>query len=148
MSDNNNKKLAETIYGLFSNNQFDQVLTHTTEDVVAKFLPTGQIFEGREGFAQFMQSFKSAFPDIVLELTSQIAGEDHVVSEFIAKGNQTGPLMTPAGEVPATGRYAEWPVCEVWRIRDGKLAELRNYQDIGTMLRQLGLLPEPEAVEA
>jgi ketosteroid isomerase-like protein len=33
---------------------------------------------------------------------------------------------------------------EVWRLRDGKLAELHNYQDAATILAQIGALPMPE----
>ena len=142
MSAQANKNLANTIYKHFSNNDFDSVLAHTNEDVEVVFTPAGQTFRGAQEFIQFMQGFKMAFPDITLEVTNQAATDDQVVSEFIAKGNHTGPLMSPAGEIPPTGRYAEWPVCEVWQVRDGKLAKITNYQDSATMLRQLGLLPE------
>jgi steroid delta-isomerase-like uncharacterized protein len=148
MSAQQNKQLARTIYDLFSNNKVDQALEHAVEDVEVVFTPTGQTFRGRDEFSQFMKGFKTAFPDIVLEVTSQVATEDQVVSEFVAKGHHTGPLLTPVGDIPATGRYAEWQVCEVWRVRDGKLAQICNYQDAATLMRQLGLLPEPDAAEA
>jgi steroid delta-isomerase-like uncharacterized protein len=136
-----NATLARRIYELFSNDKFDDVLALARDDVEVVFVPAGQTFRGHEGFTQFMQSFKSAFPDIKLTVTNQIATDEYVVTEFIAAGTHTGPLLTPAGAIPPTGKRAEWPVCEVWQMRDGKLASIHNYQDLATMLRQLGLIP-------
>jgi steroid delta-isomerase-like uncharacterized protein len=140
MSAQSNAKLAQEVYNLFSNNQFDAVLEHATDDIEAYFAPSGQVFQGHDGFKQFMMSFKTAFPNVKINVKNQVVTEDSVVTEFIAVGANTGPLMTPEGEIPATGRTAEWPVCEVWRVRNGKLASLSNYQDFGSVLRQLGLL--------
>src|SRR5947208_2340243 len=98
-----NATLARRIYELFSNGDFDGVLDMVAKDVEVVFVPAGQTFRGHEGFTQFMKSFKNAFPDIKLTITNQIATDNSVVSEFIASGTQTGPLQTPAGEIPPTG---------------------------------------------
>jgi steroid delta-isomerase-like uncharacterized protein len=146
MSAQGNQELARELYRAFSNGDYDTALSLASEDVEVVFTPAGQTFHGLEAFRQFMVGFKTAMPDCRLEVTSQVATEDAVVNEFITRGTHTGPLMTPAGEIPATGRSATWQVCEVWKMRDGKLASIHNYQDSATMLRQLGLLPEPEPV--
>jgi steroid delta-isomerase-like uncharacterized protein len=139
MSPQSNAKLAQEIYNAFSNNQYDDVLARSAEDVEIVFTPTGQVYQGHDGFKAFMQGFKGAFPNIRLNIKDQVATDDAVVTEFMAVGTHTGPLQTPAGDIPATGRTAEWPVVEVWRVKNGKVVSLHNYQDLGTMLRQLGL---------
>jgi predicted ester cyclase len=73
------------------------------------------------------------------EIMHQVATDDEVVSEFKARGMHTGPLLTPAGEVPPTGRTVEFTVCEVWSVKNGKVASIRNYQDAASIMRQLGL---------
>jgi len=149
MSAKENAALAQKIYQLFSDNRFDEVMSLATEDMEVVLVPFGQTFHGPEGFRNFMMGFKSAFPDITInQVVSQIATDEAVVSEFTARGTHTGPLMTPAGEVPPTGRTVDLTVCEVWQIRDGKVASLHNYQDAASLMRQLGLLPEPEAAKA
>ena len=140
MSVQSNLKLTQEIYNFFSNNQFDAVLERATDDVEIYLAPTGQTFQGQEGFKQFMMGFKTTFPNIRIDVKNQVGTEDQVVSEFVATGTNTGPVLTPAGEIPATGRTAEWPVCEVWRFRNGIVASIHNYQDMATMLRQLGLV--------
>jgi predicted ester cyclase len=87
-----------------------------------------------------MQGFKGAFPDLQINITHQVATENEVVSEFTARGTQTGPMMTPAGEIPPTGRIVDFTVCEVWSVKNGKVASLRNYQDSASIMRQLGLV--------
>ena len=135
-----NATLARRIYELFGNDDFDGVLALSRDDVEVVFVPAGQTFRGHEGFTQFMQGFKRAFPDITLTVTNQVATEEYVVNEFMVEGTHTGPLLTPAGEIPPTGKRAEWAVCEVCQMKDGKLASIHNYQDLATMLRQLGLV--------
>jgi predicted ester cyclase len=84
--------------------------------------------------------FKGAFPDLKIAVTNQVATDDQVVSEFTARGTHTGPLLTPAGEIPPTGRKVDFIVCEVWRIKNGQLVSLHNYQDAASLMRQLGVL--------
>jgi steroid delta-isomerase-like uncharacterized protein len=140
MSAQENAALARKIYQLWSNNQFDEILALSTDDIEVVLTPFGQTFHGHDGFSNFNQGFKGAFPNIqITEITHQIATENEVVSEFKARGTHTGPLMTPAGEVPPTGRTVDFTVCEVWSVKNGKVASIRNYQDAASIMRQLGL---------
>ncbi|MBI3959284.1 MAG: ester cyclase [Chloroflexi bacterium] len=136
-----NAALARSIYQLFSENRFDEVLALTTEDVEVMCIPFDRAFHGREGLRIFMQELKSTFPDMcITTIIHQVATDDEVVNEFKARGAHMGLLITPAGAVPPTGRTVELMVCAVCSIRDGKLASLRNYQDVASILRQLGVV--------
>jgi steroid delta-isomerase-like uncharacterized protein len=141
MSAHDNAALARRIYQLFSDDKLDDALELVTEDVEAVLVPFGQTFNGREGFTTFMQGFKGAFPDIRISVTNQVATDDQVVSEFTARGTHTGPLQTPAGAIPATGRTVDFIVCEVMRVKNGRIVSLHNYQDAASIIRQLGLVP-------
>jgi steroid delta-isomerase-like uncharacterized protein len=135
-----NGTLAREVYAAFSGGDYGKVLSLVTDDIEAVFEPTGQVFRGKAAFEQFFMVFKTAMPDVELIVTNQVVTADAVVSEFIARGTHTGPLLGPDGAIPATGKVAEWPVVEVCTVRDGKLATLHNYQDTASMLRQLGLI--------
>lgn len=135
--------LATEIYNRFTNNDFDGVLALATDDWVGVAHHVGMTFNGKEGFLQFMQGFKATFPDCTIILKNQVITPDQVVNEFDWTGTHTGPLMTPSGAVPPTGKMVRSAACEVWGIRDGKLASIQNYQDGTTILAQLGLLPQP-----
>jgi steroid delta-isomerase-like uncharacterized protein len=141
MSAHENAALARRIYQLFSDDKVDDALELVTEDVEAVLVPFGQTFHGRDGFTGFMQGFKGAFPDIRISVTNQVATDEQVVSEFTARGTHTGPLQTPAGAIPPTGRTVDFIVCEVMRVKHGRIASLHNYQDAASIMRQLGLIP-------
>ena len=140
MSAQDNVKLAQQIYGLFSTGQVQAVSALATEDIELALYPFGQTFRGRDGFINFMLGFTTAFPDLKIEVKNQVATDDQVVNEFTAHGTHRGPLMTPAGVVPPTGRAVEFTVCEVWRVKNGKVSSLHNYQDSASIMRQLGLI--------
>jgi hypothetical protein len=65
-------------------------------------------------------------------------------------GTNNGPLVTPTGEVPATGKRIDMRGALVGRINaDNLIVEERRYYDTGTLMQQLGLAPQAaEAVAA
>jgi Predicted ester cyclase len=140
MSNHPYSQLAREMYNRFGRNDFQGVLELVTDDIEATIIPFGQTFQGKEGFLQFMHGFKDAFPDMEIKIDNQVIGEDQVVNEISTTVTHTGPLETPTGVVPPTGKTVNFTVCEVWGIRDGKVASLRNYQDAASLMRQLGLM--------
>jgi hypothetical protein len=64
-----------------------------------------------------------------------------VASEHIGRGTHTGPFVTPAGAVRATGRPVELRIGEIYEVRGGKITKVYAYYDSATLMRQLGLLP-------
>jgi len=58
-------------------------------------------------------------------------------------GTHTGPLATPQGEVPPTGRTLQLPICLGFEVAAGRITSNHAYYDQMTLAAQLGLLPEP-----
>jgi steroid delta-isomerase-like uncharacterized protein len=142
MSAQSNAEMARNLYAAFNRGDLDSCLALAAQDVEVVLIPFDQTFRGHDGFRDFMGGFKRAFPDLTVTVTNQVATEDQVVSECSWTGTHSGPLLSPTGEIPATHKSVTRAVfCEVWTIRDGKVAVLRNYQDVSTWLRQLGLVP-------
>jgi steroid delta-isomerase-like uncharacterized protein len=131
--------LVKTIYGLWNDRDLDAALDMATDDVDIKLMASGQTFTGRDGFGRFMERFANAFPDMKKEVTNEVASGHQVVFEVKQRGTHEGPLRTPTGEIPPTGKSVDLSVIEVASVRNGKLASLRNYSDTQTLMRQLGL---------
>jgi steroid delta-isomerase-like uncharacterized protein len=108
-------------------------------------MATGETFNGPEGVKQYLLVWATAFPDSQVETTEIIAGDRGAVVEFTGRGTQSGPLQTPTGNIPPTGRAAEQRFCTVNRIENGKITEARQYFDLLGLMQQLGLVPEPKA---
>jgi len=144
--------IAQNIHPLWTNREFDQILSEMiAEDVEWLNVATGETFRGHEGFRQFMQGWADAFPDGKAEDTNVYVGEDFAVTEYFGRGTHTGTLRTPTGEIPPTERSVEFRLCEVYQIRDGKIVRGRTYFDAATLLDEMGftlsLKQQPEAEE-
>ncbi|MDL5362062.1 ester cyclase [Halalkalicoccus sp. NIPERK01] len=79
-----------------------------------------------------------AFPDARNEIEDVIAAGDRVVVRYRFTGTQTGPVLS----VPATGRAVETAGIVVFRVDDGRLVEAWAMDDVYSLLKQLGAIPE------
>lgn len=138
-----NQERTKAVHDAFSRNRYDDVLALAADDIEVVAYAVGQTLHGKEQFRDFFMAFKTAMPDLVIEHTNTIAAGDQVVVEFVAIGTHTGPLMTPAGTVPASGNRVTLHVIEVHQWRDGKLSRMVNYQDSMSLLVQVGAIPAP-----
>jgi ketosteroid isomerase-like protein len=145
MSLQDNTYIAQNIHPLWTNREFDRILTEMIdEDAEWMTVPTGEVFRGHEGFRRFMQGWADAFPDGRAEDAHVYVGEDFAVTEFVARGTHEGPLRSPGGEISPTGRPVEFELCEVYQIRNGRIHSARTYFDTANLMHQLGVLAEPE----
>jgi SnoaL-like polyketide cyclase len=74
------------------------------------------------------------------ELLQVLAAPGHVVVAFIMHVRHTGPLATPLGTVPATGREAAARTIDILAVPDGKITDITVVADELGMLTQLGAL--------
>ena len=141
----NNSAISKKAHELFSANKFDEVLNLAADNIQVVNNAAGQVFNGKAEFRAFMAGFKTAFPDLVISQKNVFESGDQVCLEFEATGTHTGPLAGPGGVIPPTGKTVKLTVCETHRIENGKIASIHNYQDSGSLMAQLGLMPPPPA---
>lgn len=82
-------------------------------------------------------------PDTTLTPISRTVGEDQLVDEMIFSFTHTQemPWMLPG--VSPTNRRVEIPLVAIVKFRDGKLAHEHIYWDQASVLKQIGMLPDP-----
>lgn len=136
-----NIALSAELHKNFSENNLAPNLALADENIEIVAYAFGLQLQGKDQFMGFMQGFKTAFPDIAIHPTNVFASGDQVIIEFEATGTHTGPLVTPAGEIPPSGKAIKLNVSEVHVWQNGKLTRIVNYQDSGSLLRQIGALP-------
>ncbi|WP_440713539.1 ester cyclase [Gordonia sp. FQ] len=108
-------------------------------DDVAVEMP-GSSFQGIEGLLATIEVFYTAFPDISLTTRQVWADESGVVLEQVFNGTHDGPLATPDGEVPPTGKKVTFGLIDTFLLNDdGKVTDHRVYYDNLGFLSQLGL---------
>lgn len=109
-------------------------------DGIAHGLPTpdGSPIRGRDGFRPFYKAFRSAFPNIRVEVTQAMTQGDMVTVRCHVTGSHDGHELG----VLATGRNVDfWGMCMA-RVRDGAIVEGWNSFDFLTLYQQIGALPQ------
>ena len=134
--------LVDRHYAEINRNDFSDVAELFSPDVATEVPGAGRL-TGIEPFVAYGQAFLRAFPDGRIHRDRYVEDGDRVVVEGRFTGTNTGPLQTPAGEVPGTGRAMVLPFADVFRVADGRIVEHRVYYDTLGLLAQLGLAPEP-----
>lgn len=136
--------VARQHYDLYNAREFDRAADSLiAPDAEWVNMSTGQTFRGPDGYRQFVGGWSGAFPGSRIEDLRISGSDDIVVAEFRGRGEHAGPLPTPAGVLPPTGRSIDVRFCEVIEVRDGQITRARLYFDSATLMRQLGVLPEP-----
>lgn len=149
METQDNAAIIRELFDAFNDHDLDRATSMVSEDFeLVDFAAEGQVFRGPQGLRQWLLIFLTALPDATTELSNVVAaGDDWVFTEFIGRGTHTGPLVGPAGTIPPTGRKIEFPVGELMRVEDGKVALVHVYYDGATLMRQLGVFPpRPEVL--
>lgn len=93
----------------------------------------------RDEFVRLQESFLGSFPDQRVTVQRLVAEGDYVAGLATYTGTHTGPM----GEFPATGRTVESPFLAMFRVEEGRIAELWVEWDNLAILTQLGLFPPP-----
>jgi ketosteroid isomerase-like protein len=119
------QQLVDRHYAEINNKDFSDVADLFGSDVVTQ-VPDAGLLTGIEPFVAY--GGRSCGP-------SRTAGSSataprirvRVMIEGRFTGTNTGPLRTPAGELPPTGRPMVLPFADVFRLADGKSTEHRVY---------------------
>jgi predicted ester cyclase len=104
--------------------------------------PGGVSLRGRDEVQQYINAQWTAFPDATMTIIEQFATETHAATEIELTGTNTGPLPTPQGPLPASGKRVAVRFVAIHRIIDGMAASEHVYFDQVEMMTQLGLLPD------
>lgn len=128
-------------YGAYNRRELEHAAAFYTEDLELRNVATGDVIRGRTGYLQHVSRWTGAFPDSTLEVVHLEVADPVATAQLISRGTHTGTLLGDHGHIPPTWAQIEIPVCEVLRVRDGRIASVDSYLDTGTLFRQMGLFP-------
>lgn len=139
MTSHNSIKVARTFHEAWDERNPEKGAAVIADDCVFVDVPRGERQIGPDGYRKDYERWRTAFPDGRVEITNVVAQGDWVVIEFTNSGTNTGPLKSAIGEFPPTNRKVEALYCSVMQIKAGKVISGRDYYDVSSILRQLGL---------
>lgn len=133
------EKMVDIHYAGVNSGDLDAALSVFDPD--CEFVTPNGAHRGLDAQRALGEAFHTAAPDNRLRRLRTVEADDTIVVEGVYSGTHTGPLVTPAGTIPATGRAFSFAYCDVLQARDGRFVSQRIYWDNVTFMAQLGLAP-------
>lgn len=139
-------KVREHLDALADGN-WDAYRAGLADNAVYEEIATGQKAEGADNYVNMIKRWKRAFPDLRATVREAFTSGDRVIVELEWEGTHRGQLDAPFGSIPPTNKSGRVRAVLVNRLENGKIVESRNYFDLFSLMRQLGLAPGMGAPE-
>jgi steroid delta-isomerase-like uncharacterized protein len=134
--------VARELVDAFNNSDWERTKGHLTVDTVYNELGTQRRIQGTGQIIEALQGWKQAMPDAKGTVTNAFASDNKVVLELTWDGTQTGPLASPNGTIPASGRRQTTRAAWIFDFEGDKVKESRQYFDMLTFLQQIGAMQQ------
>jgi len=135
-SDRSTYDAVSAVLVAFQGHDLNDLPALLTSDAVLRD-SSDAVVEGPTAIVEAIRPMLVAFPDLEVEVVSLFTSGDRAVAELVRTGTHTGPLRGPEMEIPPTGRTARMPEAILFRVRDGRVSELRAYVDRLHVLQEL-----------
>ncbi|MFN0216998.1 MAG: ester cyclase [Saprospiraceae bacterium] len=112
-------------------------------DFEGEDLSEGKKASGVSDVTRMLDYILRAFPDLNMELLEWGVDDDKLFFFWKATGHHRGRLMN----IPPTGKFCSFLGSTFLTLKDGKIIRSRRIWDVATVLRNIGLLPEPTSSE-
>jgi steroid delta-isomerase-like uncharacterized protein len=96
-------------------------------------------FRGPEGFKEFVQMYRTAFPDLTLSVEDRVVEGDKIADRMVSRGTHEGELMS----IEPTGKETEMMSMVIHHLEDGKVVADDGLLDNLGLLQQLGVVELP-----
>ncbi len=143
MSEENKEKVRRFLQEAFNEGNLGVVDEIFASDYVLHDPANPEEIRGLEGIKQFVQMYRSAFPDTHITVEDQIAEGDEVVTRWTGRGTHQGELF---GVAPS-GNQVELSGITISRFEGGKIAEDWTNSDTLGLMQQIGAVPSPEGAQ-
>ncbi len=92
---------------------------------------------GVRGIDEVVSACRAAFQDLDVTVEDMVTEGDMVAARFTARGVHNGAFMG----LPPTGKPITMTGIEIFRLENGKIAELWGEANLLGLMQQLGILP-------
>ena len=141
---NEAKATVERSFKSYNSHDFEALARVAAPDIVATY-PGGIELKGAQAIKEYNQAMLKAFPDNRIEAKSTIAQGNTVVVEGVFHGTHGGPLKTPMGDLPATGKKVSGKFIQVFEVDRGLVKRSELIYDQAELMMQLGVVPAAPA---
>jgi predicted ester cyclase len=124
---------------------FDEIINRGRVELVDELFDpdfTSQTPQGpldREGFKDYVRTWRAGFPDVRCEVSDVVEHGDRIAWAVTASGTHTGEFMG----IPATGRSVRFDSLNIATMRDGRGWRHQVVMDTLALMVQLGVVSPP-----
>jgi steroid delta-isomerase-like uncharacterized protein len=131
------RRLLDRHYKAWSTGDIEGIVACFTDDAVLEDLAVEHSFEGKEAIRRMAEAVLAAMPDLVWTASLTFVEGPIAASEWRMTGTHKGDLPRIG---PGTGRTFSVSGMSIDEIRDGLIHRHRDYWNLTTYQRQVGLL--------
>jgi ketosteroid isomerase-like protein len=136
---NDNVAAVRNAYAVAERKDLDGWIDLFTPDGVFTDNSVGIAYRGSQ-LADPVRNYGTAFSNMHRELGNVYTDGDIVIVQLALQGTHDGPLETPFGDLPATGKQMDAPCCDVFELVNGKIKRFDCYPEGSVIFAQLGVL--------
>lgn len=133
-------EVLQTYLDAFNRADWETYKTTLTPDSV-HIEPGGMELHGPDASTDGVKVFKTAFPDLTGKVVRLMTGEREAAAEIVWTGTHTGPLVTPSGTIPPTGKPITVHATKVFAFEGDRIKYSRHYWDMAELLGAIGAMP-------
>ena len=133
---------ATRLLEAFNVGDWDAFRAGVTDDVVYVESGTGRRIESADAYLALCQGWRAALPDVSGTVHRALEGGGVVAQEVTWTGTHDGPLPTPDGDIPATGRAVSVDATLWIETRGDVVAEVHHHLDVMALMAQIGGYPD------
>lgn len=123
----------------YNDKNWEAVKAAITPDFIYEEVATRQKLQGHDQVIALWKGWATALPDSKGTIDNAYVSGDKVVLEITWRGTHNGPMATPKGPIPPTGKRVDVRACVVCEMAEEKTRVQRQYFDMATILEQIGV---------
>lgn len=140
--------MVERILEIFNQGNISLVQEVFAAEYVRHDKALPEDIQGLDALKAYITSLRTAYPDFTVTVDDRIIAGDKIITRWTVTGTNTGPLVSPTGELPATGKKMSVPGAEISLVENGKITESWIfYNQLYTYLQLGYTLTPPETPE-
>ena len=138
-SSSENKVVVRRFVQEFKNNANHDIVDELFTEAFVHHFTDPRLPPGREAMKLLGQSIVAGFPDVKATVEDLLAEDDKVIERTSVRATHSGEF----NGIPPSGKQVVWTEIHIYRLEDGKIAELWSEIDLLGLLVQLGAVPGP-----
>jgi steroid delta-isomerase-like uncharacterized protein len=130
-------EVAARLLEAFNEGDWEAFRAGVADDVVYVEAGTGRTIEGADAYLALCQGWRMAIPDVRGTVQRSLEGDGVVAQEVTWVGTHDGPLPTPSGDIPPTGRPISVEATLWVETRGAAVAEVHHHLDVMALMAQI-----------